>query len=100
MCSSAPPSPSLACSPAPTPCGGILSRVVRPPLPALALAYRSSASRAAGDPPRSSGGVILKACEGRIVCDNTLDARVKLVYHERLPVIRSMLFGESVKGVH
>lgn len=51
-------------------------------------------------PTTCSGGVILKACEGRIVCDNTLDARVKLVYHERLPVIRSMLFGESVKGVH
>jgi len=39
-----------------------------------------------------SGGVILTACHGRIVCDNTLDARVKLVYDELLPTIRNDLF--------
>jgi len=40
------------------------------------------------------GGVVLTALHGRVVCDNTLDARVKLVYDELLPTIRSKLFQE------
>jgi len=38
------------------------------------------------------GGVILTALHGRIVCDNTLDARVQLVYSELLPSIREQLW--------
>ena len=48
-------------------------------------------------PATCSGGVVLKALGGRVVCDNTLDARVQLVYQERLPVVREMLFGALKK---
>lgn len=40
----------------------------------------------------SSGGVILTAHYGRIVLDNTLDARINLVYTELLPKIREQLW--------
>lgn len=41
------------------------------------------------------GGVIVTALHGRIVCDNTLDARVQLVYEELLPKIREQLWVEN-----
>ena len=41
---------------------------------------------------KCSGGVCLTACNGRIVCDNTLDARIGLVYNELLPTIRTQLW--------
>jgi len=41
------------------------------------------------------GGVILTAINGKIVCDNTLTARLTLVYEELLPSIRSILFPEE-----
>ena len=43
----------------------------------------------------SYGGVVLTACAGKIVCDNTLSARLKLVYEELLPSIRAILFPED-----
>lgn len=43
------------------------------------------------------GGVIVTALHGRIVCDNTLDARVQLVYEELLPQIREQLWVEEKK---
>jgi len=41
------------------------------------------------------GGIIAVADDGRIVCDNTLEARLKLVYTELLPSIRAILFPEG-----
>jgi V-type H+-transporting ATPase subunit E len=38
------------------------------------------------------GGVVLHARKGRIVCSNTLDERLQLVYQEAIPDIRKMLF--------
>ena len=38
------------------------------------------------------GGVILHSQKGRIVCSNTLDERLKLVYEQALPDVRNMLF--------
>jgi V-type H+-transporting ATPase subunit E len=38
------------------------------------------------------GGVILHSQKGRIVCSNTLDERLQLVYAEALPDVRQMLF--------
>ena len=43
-------------------------------------------------PNDSAGGIVLSADRGRIVCDNTLDARIDLVYKEQLPEIRATLF--------
>ena len=40
----------------------------------------------------SAGGVRLTACNGRLVCDNTLDTRLKLIYEEQMPLVRGMLF--------
>jgi V-type H+-transporting ATPase subunit E len=38
------------------------------------------------------GGIILHAKRGRIVCSNTLDERLQLVYAEAIPEIRENLF--------
>jgi V-type H+-transporting ATPase subunit E len=38
------------------------------------------------------GGIILHAKRGRIVCSNTLDERLQLVYAEAIPEIREQLF--------
>mmetsp|Transcript_30818 Transcript_30818/g.35945 ORF Transcript_30818/g.35945 Transcript_30818/m.35945 type:complete len:221 (-) Transcript_30818:1983-2645(-) len=46
-------------------------------------------------PESSFGGVILTACHGKIVCDNTMAARLELVYDELLPSIRAILFPED-----
>ena len=41
------------------------------------------------------GGVLLTAVQGKIVCDNTLQSRLELVYEELLPSIRAILFPED-----
>jgi len=47
-----------------------------------------------------SGGVILATPDGRIVCSNTLDARLKMAYEQLLPEIRTSLYGASLTRVH
>lgn len=48
---------------------------------------------AAKDLPETSyGGVILTAESGKIVCNNTMSARLNLVYEELLPSLRAILF--------
>lgn len=44
-------------------------------------------------PADSSGGVLLRGYAGRIVCDNTLDARLDLVFHALKPVIKQKCFS-------
>jgi len=46
-------------------------------------------------PESSYGGVMLTAIDGKIVCDNTMSARLTLVYSELLPAIRAILFPED-----
>lgn len=46
-------------------------------------------------PASSFGGVTLTALNGKIVCDNTMAARLELVYEELLPSIRAILFPED-----
>ena len=46
-------------------------------------------------PESTHGGVVLTACAGKIVCDNTMAARLNLVYEELLPSIRAILFPEE-----
>ena len=41
------------------------------------------------------GGVVLTSFAGRIVCDNTLRARLSYCLQLLLPTIRSMMFNES-----
>lgn len=43
------------------------------------------------------GGVMLHAKKGRIVCSNTLDERLSLVYQEAIPEIRKTLFPSFKK---
>ena len=38
------------------------------------------------------GGVFLRSCEGVIVCDNSIDSRVRLIFEQLLPIIRNQLF--------
>lgn len=42
----------------------------------------------------SYGGVVLTACSGKIVCDNTMKSRLNLVYEEIQPSIRAIIFPE------
>jgi len=46
-------------------------------------------------PDSTHGGVVLTSCAGKIVCDNTMAARLDLVYQELLPSIRAILFPEE-----
>ena len=39
------------------------------------------------------GGVFLRSSEGVIVCDNSIDSRVRLIFEQLLPHIRAMLFS-------
>ena len=45
-------------------------------------------------PDSCGGGVVAVADKGRIVCDNTMMARLNLVYEELLPGIRDILFPQ------
>ncbi|XP_059662247.1 V-type proton ATPase subunit E-like [Cornus florida] len=40
------------------------------------------------------GGVVLASRDGKIVCENTLDARLDVVFRKKLPEIRKLLFGQ------
>jgi V-type H+-transporting ATPase subunit E len=50
--------------------------------------------------PICSGGIILSALDGKIICKNTLDARLGLAFEQRLPEVRVKLFGKSLTRVH
>ena len=43
------------------------------------------------------GGVFLRSSDGFIVCDNSLDSRVQLIFEQLLPLIRSSLFPKQSK---
>lgn len=43
------------------------------------------------------GGVVLHTRRGRIVCSNTIDERLQLVYQEAIPEIRRILFPSFAK---
>jgi V-type H+-transporting ATPase subunit E len=47
-----------------------------------------------------SGGIVLSTNEGKIICANTLDARLSMVFDQKLPEIRTILFGESLTRMH
>lgn len=41
------------------------------------------------------GGVFLRSSDGVIVCDNSLDSRVRLLFEQLLPTIRAVLFPKK-----
>ncbi|KAL5738934.1 hypothetical protein ACOSQ2_028114 [Xanthoceras sorbifolium] len=41
--------------------------------------------------PYCSGGVVLASQDGKIVCENTLDARLDVIFRQKLPEIRKRL---------
>ncbi|KAI3669811.1 hypothetical protein L6452_41231 [Arctium lappa] len=43
-------------------------------------------------PPSCSGGIVLASQDGKIVFENTLDARLDVIYRNKLPTIRKMLY--------
>lgn len=45
------------------------------------------------------GGIVLHCRKGRIVCSNTLDDRLNLVYQESIPEVRRILFPSFKKPV-
>ncbi|KAK9143919.1 hypothetical protein Syun_013319 [Stephania yunnanensis] len=44
--------------------------------------------------PHCSGGVVLASRDGKIVFENTLDARLDVAFRKKLPEIRKRLFGQ------
>lgn len=44
--------------------------------------------------PFCSGGVVLASRDGKIVCENTLDARLDVVFRKKLPEIRKLLVSQ------
>jgi V-type H+-transporting ATPase subunit E len=48
----------------------------------------------------SLGGVVLSSMDTKITCDNTLEARVNIVFSQKLPDIKQGLFGKSAAVVH
>jgi V-type H+-transporting ATPase subunit E len=46
--------------------------------------------------PFCAGGVVLASRDGRIVCENTLDARLEISFKQNLPEIRKRLFGNII----
>jgi len=47
-----------------------------------------------------SGGIVLSSNEGKIICANTLDARLSMAFEQKLPEIRTLLFGASETRKH
>ncbi len=47
---------------------------------------------------RSCGGVVVTSADGKIVCSNTLDDRLRITYGSNLPAIRALLFGAPPSG--
>ena len=41
------------------------------------------------------GGVFLRSSDGVIVCDNSIDSRVRLIFEQLLPQIRASLFPKK-----
>ena len=41
----------------------------------------------------SAGGVVVASGDGKIVCSNTIDERLKIAYAQNLPMIRGTFFG-------
>jgi V-type H+-transporting ATPase subunit E len=50
--------------------------------------------------PSCSGGIMLSTAEGKIICSNTLEQRLSMVYEQQLPRIRTMMFGASEGRKH
>ncbi|KAG6556836.1 hypothetical protein Mapa_001783 [Marchantia paleacea] len=48
--------------------------------------------------PFCTGGVVLASRDGRIVCENTLDARLEISFKQNLPEIRKQLFGVTAQA--
>jgi V-type H+-transporting ATPase subunit E len=48
----------------------------------------------------SLGGVVLSSMDTKITCDNTLEARLGIVFSQKLPEIKQGLFGKSAAVVH
>ncbi|XP_022845479.1 V-type proton ATPase subunit E-like [Olea europaea var. sylvestris] len=62
----------------------IVDSVYLPPAPSDATAHGLFCS----------GGIVLASRDGKIVFENTLDARLDVVFRKKLPEIRKLLFGQ------
>jgi V-type H+-transporting ATPase subunit E len=61
--------------------------------PAMALDEQTFLPPGSGEGATCSGGVLVIAEGGRIVCNNTLDARLKSAFDANLPTVRAQLFN-------
>jgi len=50
--------------------------------------------------PACAGGVQVSSASGKVTCDNTLDARLRLAYEAATPDIRASIFGPSGADAH
>ena len=63
------------------------------------LTCQISVSQRAPLPEAFVGGVRLVGDNGRIVCDNTLRARLDICIEEQLPAVRAMLFPSMITDI-
>jgi len=50
--------------------------------------------------PSCCGGIMLSTAEGKIICSNTLEQRLSMVYEQQLPAIRIKMFGQTSGRSH
>ncbi|PRP88321.1 vacuolar H+-ATPase E subunit [Planoprotostelium fungivorum] len=43
-----------------------------------------------------TGGVVVSSGDGKIICNNTLDARLSMAFEQNLPAIRTTVYGKSL----
>jgi len=60
----------------------------------------ASPDTAGSGEPTCAGGVVLSVNDDKILCNNTLDARINLAFEQKLPEIRTELFGRSLTRTH
>lgn len=78
----------------------IVSECIEPARAAVASASGGAAAPACSLDASSylsdkMGGVVVSTTDGKIVCDNTLDARLAIVAKQALPELRKVLFADQ-----
>eukprot|EP00850_Spirogloea_muscicola_P001431 SM000005S17228 [mRNA] locus=s5:920100:921510:+ [translate_table: standard] len=72
------------------------AKMTEPPSIAVDTTNFLAPSSIGGAGTSCSGGVVMASKDGKIVCINTLDARLDIVYKQNLPAIRKQMFKTSI----
>mmetsp|Transcript_15705 Transcript_15705/g.15844 ORF Transcript_15705/g.15844 Transcript_15705/m.15844 type:complete len:221 (-) Transcript_15705:84-746(-) len=67
----------------------VMAKAGHKPNPQVTISRNTLQSKAC------SGGIIVSACDGRIVLNQTVDERLEIAYHDIMPTVRKELFTSS-----